>query len=259
MKTIASLLLAFSTLTALPIPFPRRLPFSTKILARSAAFFPLVGFCIGGVIYAVCRIGMWCALPTEVIAFAVLIVPYVITKFFHLDGLSDVLDGFLANRAPPERLRIMKDSRVGSFAVGGIVLIMLAKFIVLDHWLSDRAIIGFVVLVPVFSRLGAVILAAVSRYPRSSGTGKPFIGALPVSIVLIAVLMAFAAAAPFAMVSIAAVLVLAAAVLVLVIIMRAWSYVKIGGVTGDVLGAYIELTELVLPAVLLVCARCAAV
>ncbi|MEK6796056.1 MAG: adenosylcobinamide-GDP ribazoletransferase [Spirochaetota bacterium] len=263
MKLLSSFFLAFSTLTALPVPFPRAkllgraLPFSDRILARSAIFFPLVGFAVGGLVYGACILLSAVSMHPAGIALTVLALPYLVTKFFHFDGLSDVLDGFLANRTQPQRLRIMKDSRVGSFAVGGLTLVMLAKFLVLFGWASCPALFPYCITWFALSRFGVVLLAFSSRYPRTAGTGKPFVGKLSAPIVLAAAVVLIAGMIPVAITtSIPATAMLLGTAVLGVFIVRAWSYRKIGGVTGDVLGAYIEMTELFLPAVLLICVRC---
>ncbi|MBI4978824.1 MAG: adenosylcobinamide-GDP ribazoletransferase [Spirochaetes bacterium] len=244
MRLVSSFLLAFSTLTAIPVPFPKRMPFSEKMLAGSVLFFPLVGLLFGFAGYGAALAGVACnAIP--LIPVLVMVLWYALNKFLHFDGLCDMFDGFLANRTPTERLAIMKDSRVGSFALGGGVLYLLAKYVLLG---MTAATVSWAVLaiIPVFGRYGMVLLAYMGRYPREKGTAKAFIGVIPVlSLVLsTAVCLAVLGGYAFLMhvpltVALAMVFTVAAAFLV-----RAYANARIGGVTGDVLGAMNELTEL---------------
>ncbi|MBN8218916.1 MAG: adenosylcobinamide-GDP ribazoletransferase, partial [Spirochaetes bacterium] len=133
---LSSLALAFMTLTRLPVPFAGRVAFSDEISRHSAVFFPVVGLFYGGVLFIAWRVLATARAPVEVQAFVLLALPYCLNRFFHLDGLADVADAFFADRTPEDRLAILKDPRVGTFAVGTLLLFLLYRFLLLKLFLQ---------------------------------------------------------------------------------------------------------------------------
>ncbi len=91
-------------------------------------FLPAVGLLIGLIWYALALLLHALAVPTLVCAFILCAYPYVATGFIHLDGFMDVTDAVKSCRDLARRREILKDSHVGSFAVIGCILLMLAQF-----------------------------------------------------------------------------------------------------------------------------------
>src|SRR5262245_25304904 len=117
--------LAWRLLTAIPLPFipedPERSP------GRSVGYYPLVGLILGLILAYLDRLLGW-LLPPGLAAALLLVIWVGLTGMLHLDGFMDACDGLLSPREPARRLEIMKDSRVGAFAVVGAVLLLLLKF-----------------------------------------------------------------------------------------------------------------------------------
>jgi len=233
-----SFLVAVSFLTVLPIRF-RKLP-APDVVAASRFWYPAVGLLLGA------ALGGWTALlsaaryPPPVSAFLVLAAWVLLSGALHLDGFCDLCDGLFAGRTPEDRLRILKDPRLGTFGLAGGVLLLVGKFALLTGLLTaapGRA--PWVVAAAVTaSRCLAVCLAAGARYPRPHGTGKALVEATrPWEAGLFA---ALAAAAAFPVLS----PLRALPVFVVVAGLRWLCRRRLGGITGDCLGAAIELSEL---------------
>lgn len=128
-------------------------------------FLPVVGLVIGLLWYAVALLLQALALPVLVCAFVLCAYPYRATGFIHLDGFMDVTDAVKSCRDLPRRREILKDSHVGSFAVIGCILLMLAQFSFLSSAIqfADMRILIFV---PILSRCGSAL--AVTALPPMS-------------------------------------------------------------------------------------------
>jgi len=226
---LADLLGAFAFLTILPL---RAAPAEKP--GRSFAYFPLVGLVIGAAVWAVDSITF---LPHDAAAFLALAVWVVLTGGLHLDGFGDACDGLLATTTAERRLEIMKDPRAGSYAVVGLTLLLLGK------WVAIREIGPLhLILPPVMGRWAMTMAAYAFPYARSSGTGGYFRQGLGRAQALAATATACVIGLLFGW---SMMLALLSAPLTVVVIGR-WAAARLGGgLTGDVYGAICELTELV--------------
>lgn len=228
------------------IPCPAWLDGDPVHLARSTAWFPAVGVLVGAVGGLAVLLGhlLWSSAVAVVLS---TIVTVRLTGAFHEDALADVLDGFGGGTSTEQMLLIMKDSRVGAYALIGIVLTIGAKLSVLwllterDVWLAVRALIVGHVL----GRWSALPLIRWLPYVRDDGTGKPFAAAvtLPrlVAGSLFTVVTVTCALWPMGLGTTAAMLL--AAVLCTVTAGRYFSR-NLRGMTGDCLGAANQAVEL---------------
>lgn len=142
------------------IPFPGTV-WEEKARGRMLLFLPLVGLEIG-VIWALIAWGVEAlALPRALSALAVSVWPYLATGFLHLDGFMDVTDAVKSCRSLERRREILKDSHVGSFAVIGVALLLLAQFAAASSLPAGRA--GALVLLPVVSRCCSALAVTVLR------------------------------------------------------------------------------------------------
>ena len=108
------------------IPAPQ--VWDEKARDKMLLFLPVVGLEIGIIWAAIAWLCRWLELPVTVAALILCAVPYVLTGFLHLDGFMDVTDAAKSCRDIARRREILKDSHVGSFAVIGLVLLVLAQF-----------------------------------------------------------------------------------------------------------------------------------
>lgn len=234
---LGGLVTALRTLTALPMPGCDAERFSSSLY-----WFPVVGLVIGGVAALLARAGMGAGWP-ELAAVLALLGGVILTRGLHADGLADLADGFFGGRDRVSALRIMKDPNVGSFGSLALIGVMLFKWICLLE-LARAEAYGMIAAGAVLSRTAQVLLAARMPYARSEGgTATAFVedaGWPHFFIALISgVSLLFALLGGQFMPS---AMLLAGAVVALLFI--AWlSHHKIGGITGDVLGACSELVE----------------
>ena len=232
------LLAAIRFLTILPLP-GRRGTAETD-LARSVAFFPLVGILLG----AAAALVAWCAslAAPPLLASAVLIV--VLLGFsggLHLDGLSDSADGLLSARPKEKTLEIMRDSRVGAMGVMAIVCVLLVKFASLAS-VSQEHFWRTALLMPLAGRSVMVVQMALLAYVRPNGLAQVFCGRRPYWAALQAVVIL--ALAGWLVLGIAG-LVIAGVCLALTLGLAAYYRCRIGGATGDTFGATCEIIETV--------------
>lgn len=217
---------AFTFLTVLPISASaRRKP------ARSVAWFPLVGLCIGVCLVSIGRLS---SLDRDLSAFLILLVWVAISGGLHLDGFGDGCDGLLACVEPSERRRIMKDPHAGVWAVAGLMLLLLGK------WLAIRSISPeWLAVPPVLGRWAMVW--AVYHFPSHSddGFGAAFRQGLGRWQVLIA------SATCLILVTSLEIAVLWLLTCCFTMFLGRWAVQRLGGgLNGDVYGAICELSEL---------------
>ena len=113
------------------IPLPSRLEPTPEEVGHSLAYFPVVGIIIGLILAGLnWLLGLF--LPPAVVAGLVLVFMVVISGALHLDGFADTCDGIAGHRTAEERLQVMRDSRVGAFAVIGVSLLLLVKYVLFN-------------------------------------------------------------------------------------------------------------------------------
>jgi adenosylcobinamide-GDP ribazoletransferase len=159
-------LAAVQFLTIAP-PLVRR-PFTNAEMGRAVGYFPLVGALIGGLLVGFDRL-FALFLPPGVNAALVLTSWVLCTGALHLDGFLDSCDGLFGGRTPEDRLRILRDERVGAFAVIGGVLLLLVKFQGLVA-ISQRG--AALCLAPVLGRWGMAVAVVAFPYARPEGLGR---------------------------------------------------------------------------------------
>jgi adenosylcobinamide-GDP ribazoletransferase len=148
-------------------PLPARV-FTPLEMGRAVGYFPLVGALLGGALALLDR-GLGALWPASVASALVLVVWVGLTGALHLDGFLDTCDGLLGGQSPEARLRIMRDERVGAFAVTGGVLLLLVKYAALAA-LLDRA--PALILAPALGRWGMALAIAAFPYARPEGLGR---------------------------------------------------------------------------------------
>ena len=217
------------------LPAPRIAVFDPDDLSRSALWFPIVGAIVGTIVAA----ALWMGVQASpwIGALLALIAWVWVTGGLHLDGLSDIADALgVAHRSPERFLEVLRDPHIGAFGTIAIVLQLIAKLVLLAAIASPPALAA-VILIAAWARWGAIVWS-VTVTPLATGTGERFAWHIDRRAVVVegAVLAVFSAwLAPL----------LLLALLVIPAIAAFWKY-RIGGVTGDCLGAGIEVTETLL-------------
>lgn len=210
-------------------------------ISDSRAYYPLVGLLIG-LVLVVLEAGFSRVFPVYFTAAVLVTFPIVATRGLHLDGLMDVCDGIFGGATPERRLEIMRDSRVGSFAVAGAVSIMLLKYGAMVSLLiipgPEKTLV--LVLFPSASRWAMVMALAAFPYARNRGLGSPF----HQGDIWPATFLAFAMMLVIALLAAG----IGGIAIVLGITGLAWLAGRgmasmLGGLTGDTYGAINELSE----------------
>ncbi len=232
------LILALSFLTRIPTPALPRTP-NPGDLGRSAAWFPLVGLMIGGIL-AAALYGLrqifdpWLAATVTVALWAIL------TGGLHLDGLADCGDALLPALPRERRLQILVDPRLGTFGALSLLLLILLKIAAVAN-LPDNALVPLVV-APLIGRWLAVAAGRLPLAPNA-GLGEDFAAGLTNTVI------AFAAILPVGVLALGVLgnlQVLVGVLLAHVVALAgaAISHERLGGMGGDMLGAIIETSEL---------------
>ena len=234
---IRAFALALQLLTRLPVPSSSHPP-RPEELGLSVLFFPVVGLLIGALLAGL-HTALWLVDP-GVLAALVLAAWVLLTGGLHLDGLADTADAWIGGQGNRDRtLAIMKDSRSGPIAIVAIVLVLLLKFTALQALLAGDARV-ILLLAPVLGRMAIVLLLITTPYVRPDGLGAPYARFLPrLSCSLLALLIAAATVALLEWQG-------GALLAVLGVGLVGWRHglmARLGGTTGDTLGAACELAE----------------
>ncbi len=210
--------------------------------ARAAALYPAVGAGIGVFVAAV-AVGGGTIWPVLVAATLAVAAELLLTGVLHLDGLADCADG-LAGRDREHRLRIMKDHAIGVYAGATLVVHLLLKVAVLAALLSALTAAQLLVLlagIHAASRGAMLPLARLLPYARSDGTGRAVVQGLGTVAVMIGLAQVMVGFIAVAWIDLAAALVLPAVMVSTTVAVGTVARRRIGGITGDVLGACAEL------------------
>ncbi|MEN6467149.1 MAG: adenosylcobinamide-GDP ribazoletransferase [Syntrophaceae bacterium] len=230
---------ALQFLTAIPIP--AALGGTEKDLEKSIYFFPAAGLVLGALLAAL-DAGLAAFLPVLPASAIVVAALIMLTGGFHLDGLADTADGFMSSRPRERVLEIMKDSRTGPMGVMAVVSVLVLKVALLAS-VTGAVRPALIILMPVAGRSAMLMLMGALPYARpEGGLGSLFLRSRS-SLWFIWGLFFLIAAGLAA----AGWLGLAAAVGAALATALAAIYInrKIGGITGDTIGATCEVVELV--------------
>lgn len=231
-------LIALTFLTRIPLPAPK-VEVTSDEFFRSYRYYPLVGLVLGLLLWLLAKT-LIPYFPPLVLGALLLSAELILTGGIHLDGFMDSMDGLLSARSPERILEIMKDSHVGAHACMALVGLLLLKFTLLASLTLTQ--FPILLVMPMLSRW--VFQIAVIGFPsaRTQGLGKgaheathwlPFLFSGVIVLGITFSLSSFAGLIAFG-VSIITVTLIASRISSL-----------LGGLTGDLYGAFIELSEIV--------------
>ena len=211
---------------------------SENDLAKSMVYFPLVGFALGFILVNADK-GLLLVFPHTIVNVLLIVIMVLITRAFHIDGLADTLDGLMGGYDSKSRLHIMKDSRLGTAGVIGVVLLLLVKYVVLNSLFSSSKVEALLT-APMLARWSQTLMVYKANYGREEGMGGAFVGHLRGNNMIAAFTTAFGLAV---WVNGWSALYLVAGVLAFTFLARWYLVKRLGGVTGDTIGAVSELNE----------------
>ena len=232
------------------LPLPAWVGHDAQQLDQTARYLPLVGILVGTIAAFVLWLGSM-ALPLSLAIGLSMVASILVTGAFHEDGLADFADGFGGGHNREQVLAIMKDSRVGSYGVLALVLVLLLKYQALlalcgAYGLPYAA--AALVAAHSVSRLLAASLMFTQHYVRADDTARARPAAQQLSGGSLAIALLTACAALGLLVAAGARGLPLLSALAAALLLRAWlarrTRQRLGGYTGDCLGALQQLGEL---------------
>ncbi len=222
------------------IPTPQISSMSEEEISRSILYYPIIGLCIGLFLTLIASTTSDLVnISIHSMVAAILIAVWVlITGALHLDGLADTADGFVGGQGSTERtLSIMKDPASGPIGISAIFLILLLKYSAIVTILNTELSYWSLLLAPVIGRAVAIGLLTYSPVAQQQGlafelkkTEYPEIVALILFSITIVV---------YIVTNLMVLIVIS----LLAYTIRHWAIMRLKGITGDILGLSIELTE----------------
>lgn len=229
------------------LPIPRWVGFEPDWLQHAARYFPAVGIVVAVVAAAVYALAAW-IWPQPIAVLLSTAAGIYLTGAFHEDGFADVCDGFGGGNTSERVLEIMQDSRIGAYGAIGISLLLALKCVALSS-LPSQAIVTSLLIAHPMSRLASAALIWRLDYVRATGKAKPLAQQMSAVEFCIAAITASLPVAVLGMtgwvswdsVVVGMVAVASATVWLSIIFLR-----RIGGYTGDCLGAVQQVAEVAL-------------
>lgn len=248
MDIILSFVMALSFLTYIPMPM---IEWTDKRIKIMPFMFPIVGAVIGTLLVLLFK-GLH-FLPISDLLSAVLFTVFTIaiTGGLHMDGLMDMADGYFSRRDIPRKLEIMTDSHVGAFAVMTFGIVLLTKTVfIFEVFTKSSSIFALIFFIPIMSRIMQASMLYLFPFAKQDGLAKmygdslkPYKGYIFWVLLLVLCLVLYLIGGFMAL--------LLPLILVLFYILFFFSTKKnFGGITGDMLGAFVELSELIMFGVL---------
>ena len=237
MKILESIVVAFQFLTRLYLPI--NVEWNTANLRRSLMWFGLVGAFIGVILAGAMTLFNRFDLIPAVSAIIILLIWIFITGGMHIDGISDMADGFFSMRDKEKTLEIMKDSHVGAFGVITIVFLLLIKFEMLKEFIIIEKNVWFLILPPTIARIAAGLVLSFYETTKKSGLGYTFHSSDPRIFWAIGFIVTLIISS---ILNIKSLIFIGIAILASNL-MALWAKKKIGGLNGDIYGAIVETVE----------------
>ncbi|MEE9500072.1 MAG: adenosylcobinamide-GDP ribazoletransferase [Candidatus Omnitrophota bacterium] len=229
-------LIALQFLTVLPINIKSQI--AEEDFGGSLLYFPVVGLLIGFVPAGMVLLLDF--LPSPVVGMLILIISIVMTGGIHLDGFADTCDGFYGKWPKEKILEIMRDSRIGTMGAVGVVCLLLLKFTLIVS-IPENVLWKQLIMMTVFARWSQVLACCTSDYAREEGKGKYFVShagkaslfaGSVFTVIVFLLLMRFKG------------IVLLVPSFAGVLLFINYAKKKIGGMTGDTIGATSEIAEI---------------
>ncbi|MGE4800658.1 adenosylcobinamide-GDP ribazoletransferase [Yersinia hibernica] len=230
-------------MTRIPVPERWTHGLAMDNYERGIIGFPLIGLIVGAIAGGgFTLLAPWCGVPLAALGYVLVLA--LVTGAFHLDGLADTCDGVFSARQREQMLEIMRDSRLGTNGGLALIFIVVAKVLVVSELaLRDVPMLAMLTAASVAGRTVIVLLMYRQRYAREgNGLGNIYIG--KVTGWQTAVTLAGGAVLTLLLGKGAALLALIIA-MVVVLLLAVYLRRRLGGQTGDTLGAAAEVGELV--------------
>jgi adenosylcobinamide-GDP ribazoletransferase len=242
MQQLRLFFIALQFFTRLPIP--RWVGFEPHWLHHASRYFPAVGIVVGAISAAVYALADW-AWPHAIAVLLSTIAGIYVTGAFHEDGFADTCDGLGGGMTRQRALEIMTDSRIGAYGAIGIALLLALKCVALAS-LPPQIVIAALLVAHPLSRLAATALMWQLKYVKDEGKAKPLAQQMSNAeffIATLTVMLPMAASIFLGSMSWQAMAAGIAAVALAALWLARKFVQRIGGYTGDCLGAVQQVTE----------------
>ncbi len=222
------------------IPVPGDLPYSEEMLNRSIRYFPFIGWIVGG-IGAALFYGLQFVFPLELAILLSMVATILVTGAFHEDGFADFCDGFGGGYSRESILTIMKDSRIGTYGSIGLIAMLATKYMAIKA-IEPEQIPVILLASHSLSRLMPVLVIFTSEYSRDDATSKskPIGKKGKISDLVLALFFGLTFLILVPLVYSLTILLL---LMFTMLAFRRYITQKIGGYTGDCLGALQQIAE----------------
>lgn len=250
--------MAFLRRFILMMQFMTSIPININVRAEKEDFgkglsaAPLVGAIVGALLAAGYYLSRM-IFPASVAAVFTIAIYIIATGGIHIDGLGDTADGLFANRPKEKILEIMKDSRVGTNAVLAVLLVILLNVSIVSSLGAETVIV--LLLMPVAGRIGSLIASGTSKYAGiSDGPGrwcveccgnKDIVRGIINYIIIFLVYGGICFVLPQNIINVPAILIAGIIPPFSAYILARLLGKRLGGVTGDILGAVCELNQVI--------------
>lgn len=230
------------------IPVKKELPLEKNDVTSMYLALPVIGVFFG-LLLATCAwlLAEFTDSSSLLIAFVIVILGIFLTGGLHMDGIADVGDAYFSYQDRKKRLEIMGDPRIGAFGAMSLLFIVLGKLIIVAEIIQSIPV-TVLVLIPIFSRLGLLLLFTQTKSAKDTGLAAFFqkqanrkqiaAGAIAMWGIALAVLVS--------VLGWGSALGVTAVFFIFLYLYRKWCLKNFGGVTGDLFGAFLEGAEFIL-------------
>jgi len=234
---LRSFLVALQFLTSIPIKIKGGI--SDKDLSGSAAYFPLVGL-LAGALLALSYNILILVFPHVVACAFIMIINIMISGGLHIDGFIDTFDAIASGADRKRMLEIMREGRPGAVGFASAILLFIAEYSLLVSLPKGTVEVSLITMA-VLSRTSFVASSALYPYARDTeGLGKKFAKRLAKKDIAVALLTALTV---FSIIFRLKVFIFIPAASCVVLAFDSYFFKKLGGITGDTMGALGEIME----------------
>lgn len=231
-----SFLSALQFLTIIPA---KKNKFEDKALSEAVIYFPAVGIILGLILWALNELLLFLSFNPFFINVLLVILLIILTGALHLDGLADTFDALLSRKSKEEMLTIMRDSHIGTIGVLSLISAILLKVSLLSLLIQPLKATALV-LMCALSRWSLVLAMYLFPYARKDGKAKVFFENINFKLLFLPTIILLG---PLIILYQAKGLILIALIALTTFLFARIVKRKIGGLTGDVLGAINEINE----------------
>ena len=237
-KIIEQFLILIQFMTRIPVFI--KTEYSNEKLGKSIKFFPLLGLIVGLILFGAsiifCKLVGMEPLQRQIVALLIILVEIFVVGIIHLDGLADTFDALFSYATKDKMLEIMKDSRVGTNGAVVLILYFIAKILLISEILAIDG--RYLIIYPILARLSTSMNAGLGEYARKTGMSNGIIDENGLKEAIFSIILVVLVK------GVKGIIITVIAIL-FILFFRRNVRKKIDGITGDTMGASLELVNLI--------------